>query len=312
MSKKKNIFLWVISLVIMMSIYTYQKRTGPTYPIRGEIELNDQEYDYELLRTHGGRGDAEVILPFPKETIVKYEYRRFKSYDSLTTKILKYDEAKKAFIAYIPHQPPAGKVQYKVSIQTDSDSKSLHEDDEWVLIRFKGGVPAFIIYPHIFFMFFGMWISVRSGAEALSKGKHTYKLAVISVIFFFCGAFILGPFVQKYAFGEFWTGWPWGTDLTDNKVAVSLLFWIIALIVSKYKPKLMEKFVFAAVCVQFLVFIIPHSMFGSEIDFRKIEDSKNVKIDQKLLERSNARSKQELLEQKVQDTNEIKQTDSTE
>ncbi len=40
------------------------------------------------------------------------------------------------------------------------------------------------------------------------------------------GGFLLGPIVQKYAFGAFWTGWPFGEDLTDNKTAVAVLAWL--------------------------------------------------------------------------------------
>ena len=35
------------------------------------------------------------------------------------------------------------------------------------------------------------------------------------------GGFILGPLVQNYAFGELWTGVPFGWDLTDNKTLIA-------------------------------------------------------------------------------------------
>jgi hypothetical protein len=41
---------------------------------------------------------------------------------------------------------------------------------------------------------------------------------------------ILGPVVQKFAFGEYWTGFPFGTDLTDNKTLIAFIGWIIALV----------------------------------------------------------------------------------
>ena len=53
------------------------------------------------------------------------------------------------------------------------------------------------------------------------------------------GGMLLGPFVQKYAFGEFWTGWPNGHDLTDNKTLIMWLVWAAALyVVMKYKTRL--------------------------------------------------------------------------
>ena len=37
------------------------------------------------------------------------------------------------------------------------------------------------------------------------------------------GGMILGPIVQKYAFGAYWTGIPFGHDLTDAKNLVDAL-----------------------------------------------------------------------------------------
>ena len=43
------------------------------------------------------------------------------------------------------------------------------------------------------------------------------------------GGMILGPIVQKYAFGEYWTGFPYGGDFTDNKMLIMWLAWAIAM-----------------------------------------------------------------------------------
>ncbi len=48
---------------------------------------------------------------------------------------------------------------------------------------------------------------------------------------------ILGPIVQKYAFGELWTGIPFGWDLTDNKTLIAFLFWILAVIMNRKKER---------------------------------------------------------------------------
>jgi len=38
----------------------------------------------------------------------------------------------------------------------------------------------------------------------------------------------LGPLVQLNAFGDLWTGWPFGGDWTDNKTLFAFIFWVIA------------------------------------------------------------------------------------
>jgi hypothetical protein len=76
---------------------------------------------------------------------------------------------------------------------------------------------------------------------------------------------ILGPLVQKFAFGELWTGVPFGWDLTDNKTLIALIFWILAVLMNRKKDR--PIYTALAAVVLLLVFSIPHSMFGSELDY---------------------------------------------
>ncbi len=76
---------------------------------------------------------------------------------------------------------------------------------------------------------------------------------------------ILGPLVQKYAFGELWTGVPFGWDLTDNKTLIAFIFWILAVVMNRKKER--PLYTALAAVVLLLVYSIPHSMFGSELDY---------------------------------------------
>jgi hypothetical protein len=76
---------------------------------------------------------------------------------------------------------------------------------------------------------------------------------------------ILGPIMQKYAFGEFWTGIPFGWDLTDNKTLIALIFWIIAVVMNRKKERPLYTILAAAVLL--VIFSIPHSVLGSELDY---------------------------------------------
>ena len=71
--------------------------------------------------------------------------------------------------------------------------------------------------------------------------------------------------MQKYAFGKFWTGFPLGFDLTDNKTLIALVVWLIALLgnLKKERPSL----ALGAAIVMLVVYAIPHSLFGSELDY---------------------------------------------
>ena len=74
----------------------------------------------------------------------------------------------------------------------------------------------------------------------------------------------MGPLVQKYAFDELWTGVPFGWDLTDNKTLIAFIAWVIAYLFNRKQES--RYWVVAAMVVTLVVFSIPHSLFGSQLD----------------------------------------------
>ena len=62
------------------------------------------------------------------------------------------------------------------------------------------------------------------GFEAMFKGRGIKWMTYTTVVLLFLGGIIMGPVIQKYAFGAFWTGWPFGHDLTDNKTLCGIYF----------------------------------------------------------------------------------------
>ena len=252
----------------MFSIFVYQKLTGPTSHVRGKIEVDNEVIGYKLIRTWSGKTDAEIKITVHNENVHgKYIYKRYKSFDTWDTLKMTRDNAK--LIAYIPHQPPAGKVIYKI-ILTDDKGTKYYLTEEPVIIRFKEHVPALVLIPHIIFMFLAMFFSTRAGLEALFIKRKTYNLALLTAIFLLLGGLIFGPIVQKYAFDAYWTGWPFGNDLTDNKTAIAMLVWAYAVFqLHKNKSSVFWP-VFAAI-ILLAIYLIPHSLIGSQLDFTQIE-----------------------------------------
>jgi uncharacterized membrane protein len=166
--------------------------------------------------------------------------------------------------AKLPHQPPAGKLMYQITLLSGDQSVLINAEP--TVIRFKGDVPAWVLFPHIIIMFTAMMMSTRTGLEALARKGKVYKYALITMVTLFVGGLILGPVVQKYAFGAFWTGWPFGQDMTDNKTLVAFIFWAIAVWRLKKNPG-NRTWPIVAMIVLLMVYLIPHSMFGSELDY---------------------------------------------
>ncbi|MDA3942458.1 MAG: hypothetical protein PF694_02825 [Bacteroidetes bacterium] len=263
----RSILLWILSLVLMAALAIYQRTTGPTYPVNGNVEIAGESYAFKLLRSHDANQDAPFVMEVPEGTKGIFRFKRFKSHDEWSA--IELQESEGTLKAAIPVQPPAGKVEYQIAVWDGARYLPLTEDP--VIIRFKGAVPDFVLIPHIFFMFFAMVFSIRTGFEVLVKGKNTYFYTTGTMLLFLVGGLILGPIVQKYAFDAYWTGWPWGHDLTDNKTIVAFLFWLIAWLVLR-KNKQNRVWPAVATFVMLAIYLIPHSALGSEIDYTKLEN----------------------------------------
>jgi hypothetical protein len=262
---RKGLF-WFLAVVITLGSAVYQRKTGPTYPLRGKAEVGGTEVKYELPRSAETIGDAELAIPAPAPIGGRFEWKRFKTADDWTRVALVREG--EDLVGRLPKQPAAGKLAYRVYLDAGGTATPITGDDP-VVMRFKDPVPAWLIIPHIVVMFAGMLLSTAAGLAALDKKRNPRRLVLWTVALLFVGGFILGPLVQKFAFGVAWAGFPNGMDLTDNKTLIAFLFWIAALVAGR-KGKPARPFVIAASAVTLLVFLIPHSMLGSEYDYSKM------------------------------------------
>ena len=178
-----------------------------------------------------------------------------------------------ALVALLPTEPPSGKLEYSVLLR-DATGEVRIPGGEPVLMRFKGEVPALVLIPHVVVIFFSMLIGLRAALSALLGRPETKRYAWVTLVGITLGGMILGPIVQKYAFGAFWTGWPFGSDLTDDKTAVMWLAWIAAVAVLARRPDPRDRparaVVALAAAVMIAVYVVPHSLRGSQLDYSKL------------------------------------------
>ncbi len=276
----KKFLLWLLAFIITVAAAIYQRHTGPTYPKSLNIKANGKQYGLKLVRSLSLDERPEVRLEISDTSVkAKLFFKRFRTNDEyqatdftyktypvhsyLMNKIFKINE-EKGYYAEVPRQPEAGKIQYYFEI-TDADGTQTYLKDEPVVIRFKGPVPLSILLPHVLLMFIAMLFSTLAGLMAVVKHPQYKKYALWTLILFLIGGFILGPLVQYHAFGELWTGIPFGWDLTDNKTLIAAVFWIFAVYMNRKHNR--PDFTILAAIVLLLVFSIPHSMFGSEFNY---------------------------------------------
>lgn len=258
---KKTLY-WFIAFFVTIAAVIYQRMTGPTYPVDITITTDTTDYKFDLPRSHGGETDCLVEIEVPVSFSGEIVYRRFPTAEPWDTiELMRVDDH---LIAYLPQQPPAGKLEYHVNLREYDRPIELGLEEN-IVIRFKGEVPTWALMPHVIFMFLAMLWSNATGIQALTGIKAYKRNAFITLILFVVGGLILGPVVQKYAFGAYWTGWPFGEDLTDNKVLASVIVWIVAILVDRKKDR--PWLVIAAALFLFAIYMIPHSMRGSELDY---------------------------------------------
>ncbi len=151
------------------------------------------------------------------------------------------------------------------------------DDDGWIIIRFKDPVPVGVLIPHVVFMFFAILVGVRAGLGAAAGRADTLRYAWVALGLMTVGGMILGPIVQKHAFGEYWTGWPNGYDLTDNKTLIMWLVWVVACAAlalarrDRVRAWIARAVVITATVVMLVVYLVPHSFRGSQLDYDQLD-----------------------------------------
>ena len=262
----KRFLFWFLTVVITLGSAYYQRTTGPTYPVRGTVDVDGAEIRYRLQRSAETVADAEVAVPAPPQAIEGYlTYKRFKTADAWTQVLLTRDGER--LVGKLPKQPAAGKLEYQVVLV--SRLKEYPLTNEPIVIRFKDPVPVFLLIPHILIMFLGMLFSTRAGFAALDKQANPRTFVLWAFWLQLAGGFILGPLIQKFAFGVLWSGFPFGLDMTDNKTLISFLFWVAAVIAGR-KGRPARGWVLAAAVVNLAIYFVPHSVLGSELDYSKL------------------------------------------
>ena len=249
------------AVVVSLASMVYQRMTGPSYPKKYEINVDGTDYSFSLPRSNNGRqSDYPVRIELPEEFSAELIWRVYPTDNAWDTLDMVRDQ--ETLVASLPLQPPAGKIEYHLNLYHRGVPLNLHEKFN-VVIRFRGDVPAWVLLPHVLMMVLTVIWSTVTILFALAKLPY-HRLMGTTIIFLIIGGFILGPLVHKYSFGQFWTGWPLGEDMTDNKVLAAMLAYLLAWFL-RNKSYGRWLAVFAAL-VMLAVYLIPHSLHGSELN----------------------------------------------
>jgi len=278
----KSILLWLAAAALTVACFVFQNKTGPTYPLEGTIDTARGPVRFKFLRSEEIGTPLQVMLrdPVPAGVTGQVRWRRYKSHDGWSTTAMEPGtfrftrrgnaEELRGLGARLPSLPErAGKYEFFVDLDDGTGPVSV-TGDRPIFARYKAPVPLYVLLPHILVVFFSMTLAVRTALAALTGGE-VRRLLPATIGSLLLGAFALGPLVQKYAFGVWWSGFPYGYDWTDNKVVVELAAWLLAgaVLIFSRDLKRVRAAVVLALVVTLAVYFIPHSIFGSEYDYRR-------------------------------------------
>ncbi len=259
----KQWFIAITAFLLTVSAAYYQRITGPTYPLKVTFEFEGKTIKFQLPHSHETTSNCPVNIPLQgNDFSAKLFYRFYPTTIPFTE--INFTKKGDSLVAALPAQSSAGKLLYYIVV-TKSNTIIFSNENEPQIVRFKGVVPSYILVPHILLMFTAMFFAVWVALRILTKMIYKPYLYT-TVIILFIGGMILGPIVQKYAFGELWTGIPFGWDLTDNKTLIAFSFWLIALFTNlrSHENKI---WILIATIMTLVIFSIPHSLFGSQLDY---------------------------------------------
>lgn len=277
-----SVLLWLIAILITGFYIAYEN--DPYDPLGGELVLHDGEVvTYEFIRSRVLEEELVIGVDAPEGTTGYVEFWRVNSDDepqivdmelkTVETESMGSTEEVELLAAELPGlSEMAGKYAFFVHLEYDGETYVIDDGNGGAIVsRYRGDMPMLtVVAPHVISIMLSMLFGIRAALEALRpKGKPQWMMwaALITLLL---GGFVFGPIMQKYAFGVYWAGVPMGWDLTDNKVTIELVLWLVAVFFNTGSRKggaWSNRSIAIAGLVTFIVYMIPHSLFGSGYDY---------------------------------------------
>jgi hypothetical protein len=263
---KSTFWYWCFAVVITLSAMVYQRATGPTHPKRVNYTINGETKSTSFPRSGDSDKDCPVVIEgIPAGYEATLFYRHYPTKDEWVQLPFSASEQGKLSTA-LPKERAAAKYEYYIEIKDTKENKVIElSKQEPIAIRFKDPVPLWALIPHILLIFIAMLFSNLTGVMAAFNHDRYKYYGILTISFLLVAGFVFGPIVQKYAFGAFWTGFPFGFDLTDNKTLIAFVAWGIAVYFNRNEKR--PYLSILAAIVMIIVYSIPHSLRGSELNY---------------------------------------------
>jgi len=287
-SKRRKILeslaFWGIAVILTLVYTAYEN--DPYDPLQGEAVFSDgTSVRYRFIRSKVIGTDLVIAVDTSPEVTGSVEFRRVSSRDPWTRiemdrmilpvstghgrRPMDPDEQLAVILPSLEEM--GGKYAYQITLVKSGELLVVNDGRGGpVVTRYRGDISPLYLIPHILFILLSMLLGIRAALESLRRDGHAVIFLWLTLVTLLLGGFVFGPLVQKQAFGVLWSGVPLGTDLTDNKVLVELLFWLNALWFNTGRRKGTRwsgRTILIAGILTFLIYMIPHSLMGSAYDY---------------------------------------------
>lgn len=275
----------LLALIFTLILLSFARKITVVRSVHKTVEKNGILIVHDTVPKKIGEGDAIIPVKVIGANEVKLFYRIGEEELQAVDMGLKEGE-NYVFVASLPYHKKGTQAWYYIEAQKQIGDKKLvvslpdrnSPNSKPILLKFEGDVPLYIIFSHVFCNFAAIFFSVLAifSTVDLKRGKSTLKKSVLfsllTFIFLFLGFFILGCALNYFTFGVMWEAFPFGTDVTDNKSQIILLFWLVTLFLVKgtilgknpSKNLVSEKTYSIMVIISFVVtvvmYLIPHSI----------------------------------------------------
>jgi hypothetical protein len=264
---KRQTFFWIAAILITLFAVVFQRKTGPTYPQKVHFQVDTLNFTVKLPRSHVIDSSLHISIPeFSWEWTARFFHRPYPTNENWMVEPFFPENGK--FVTCLPEvKQKAAKIEYFIELSNLAAGKEIRiPEGDPVIIRYKGNVPAWALLPHIILIFIALILSNLAGIMAVFNHQKFKLFGILTLLLILFGGLIFGPIVQKFAFNHYWTGFPFGSDLTDNKTLIMFIVWAIA-VSANYKKGFRWLTIIASV-VTIVVYCIPHSLRGSEFDYQ--------------------------------------------
>jgi hypothetical protein len=184
-----------------------------------------------------GPGQPEIILqvkpPTEIDASVLYRVPGVEPFDTVGMAEI----SSGVWSARLPEKEKGDRLEYGFIISqtetSDTGTAVATSMNGCYLIKYKGEVSETVLVLHVLCMFAAFFFIVEAilGAFAmLFKGEEkefTVAQTRWVLLFTFLGGMPLGFVLNRQRFGPIWEAFPFGTDITDNKTQLVIIFWII-------------------------------------------------------------------------------------